>query len=81
MELRRSGRVLEWNLFFWVEVLCGCKGSQSCLMKSRQNEFFLARIDIDVADRINARDTGLEFLGIHANLFAIDIETPISDGS
>ena len=48
-------------------------------MKARKNQFFLAGIDVDVADRENTGNIGHELFGIDDDLAAVDFQSPIGD--
>jgi len=48
---------------------------QRGLMETTKDQFFLARIKVDVADGVNARFRRFEFFRVDVDGLAIDIET------
>ena len=59
-----------------VQALFGSEGSQRGLMKATQDQLFLARIMIDIADGVDPRRTRLKPFGIDVNSLTVYIEAP-----
>src|SRR4051812_14833482 len=74
---RARRRVLQVNLFAWLEVFLDRKCSKCGLVKARQDQLLLTGISIDITNRINARYVGLEFFGVDAQLFLVDLQAPL----
>ncbi|MCY1231998.1 hypothetical protein D9M72_444650 [compost metagenome] len=48
-------------------------------MEARQDQLLLAGVGVDVAHREDARDIGLELLGVHLDLLALQVQAPFGD--
>nr|GEU28069.1 hypothetical protein [Tanacetum cinerariifolium] len=80
VQLGRRGRVLHVDLLVRENVRRGAKGSQGCFVEARQDQLFLARIGVDVADGKDARHIGFELLRVlHLELAALDVQAPLGD--
>ena len=79
MHDRTGRRVLHVDFLVWLDLLLDGECRERSFMKAAQNEFFLAGLEIDIADRIDPGLGGFEFFCINVNRFAIDIETPLRD--
>jgi hypothetical protein len=55
------------------------EGGQRRFVEARQDELLLARVGVDVAHREDARDAGLELLGVDHDLLALDAQAPFGD--
>jgi hypothetical protein len=55
------------------------EGGQRRFVEARQDELLLARVDVDVTHREDAGDAGLELLGVHRDLLAVDAQAPVGD--
>ena len=61
-------------------IWCSTERSQGSFVEARQNQFFLAWVSIDITNRENARNVGLEFFSVHDfQLFALDFQAPLGD--
>jgi hypothetical protein len=52
------------------------EGRERRLVEPAQNQLLLARVVIDVADRENPGNAGLEFLSVHLECFLLELEPP-----
>ena len=66
--------------FSGKQVVLNRKRSQSRFVKAAQDEFFLARIRIDVADGKDPRNAGLKFLGIDLERPLFHLQAPFGNG-
>jgi hypothetical protein len=73
-----AGRgVLQAYLLFRVNVLLHRESGERRFVKPTQNQLFLARIAVDVADGEDAGHVGLELFRIHLELPFVQFETPL----
>src|SRR5579863_5885267 len=75
------GGVLQELPLFGVEVMLDGKSGERSLVKAAQDELLLARIGVDVADREDAGNAGLEFLRIHLERPLLELHAPVGDGT
>src|SRR5882757_10749236 len=50
------------------------------LVKAAQDEFFLARIGVDVADGKDSRHAGLKFFGVDLQRLSLEFQAPVGNG-
>ena len=62
-----------------VEMFLDRERDERRLVKAAQDELLLAGVDVDVADREDPRDAGLELLGVHRDLALLHPEAPLGD--
>src|SRR5262245_40709091 len=67
LQARRRGSVLKHQLLLRIDVAVRFLRHQRALVESREDQLELAGIRIDVADREQARDVGLEGACVHGN--------------
>src|SRR5882672_4266018 len=65
MHDRARGRVLEVDLLAGLQMRLNRKCGQRGLVKAAEDQFLLAWVVVDVADREDSRDAGLELLRVH----------------
>src|SRR5580700_4195369 len=56
------------------------KSGERCLVKAREDELLLARIEVDVADGEYPGQTRLELLRIDEQRLPLERKTPVGDG-
>src|SRR5580693_522650 len=76
LQARRGCRVLERQPLTWKNIVVDFLRRQRALVEAAQNEFQLARIVIDIADRENAGDIGLEGSRIDRNEVLVQVQSP-----
>ena len=79
MQFGRCRRVLQMDFLLRENKWRGSEGGQCRFMETGQDQFFLARIDIDVTDSKNTWNIGHEFFGIDNNLPAVDFQSPVGN--
>src|SRR5579862_4874829 len=79
LQERARRRVLQVRFFAGPQVFAYRKGRQRSLVEARQDEFLLARVVVDIADRKNAGRARLEARGIDTQRLAVEGEPPLGD--
>src|SRR5689334_6492524 len=68
-----GGGVLQEHFLARFQLLFDGKRSERSFMEAGKNQLLLAGIGINITDRINAWNIGLEFFRVHADLSLVDI--------
>ena len=76
---RAGGGVLEEHVFARKQKGQRAVGGQRGFVKAAEDEFFLARVGVDVAHGEDARLAGGEFFGVHHQLLALDGQAPVGN--
>src|SRR6267378_7235920 len=76
-----GGGVLQELPLLGEQVMLDGECGERRFVKAAEDELFLARIGVDVADGEDSRDAGLEFLGIHFERPLLQFQAPFRDGT
>src|SRR5690606_13763994 len=76
---RARRRVLQRDFLGGVEMGCNAKRGQCSFMKTRQDQFLLAWIGIDVAHRKNTRNVRLKFFGVDDDRSFVELQPPVGN--
>jgi hypothetical protein len=79
VQLGAGGRVLQVDGLAREHVRRRAECSQRGFVEAAQDQLLLAGIGVDVAHREDARDAGLELLGVDDDLLALQRQAPVGD--
>src|SRR5204862_3907625 len=78
---RARGRVLQELLLLRIQMMLDRERGQRRLVESGQDQLLLARIGVDVADRKDPGEAGLELLGVDLERLLLERQSPLGDRS
>src|SRR5208282_3834239 len=76
---RTRGGVLQELAFLRKQVVLNPERSERSFVKTAQDELFLARVRVDIADCKNTRHAGLKVLGADLERFLFQFQPPLGD--
>src|ERR1700686_4883988 len=74
-----GGGVLQKLFLLRIQVMLDGERRQRGFVKARQDQLFLPRVGIDIADGKNTRQARLEFLGVDLERLFLQRQSPLRD--